>query len=152
MVRRFQALSLCLVALALLAGCDMIESFLGIGEPDLEISSVQPLSNATTGEITGVRVVLANSGSKDAAAVKVAILLTDDQVVSTANDTQIYETSLDLAIGDEKQLDIANSSVQTWMTDNAATTPANGKYYIGALIDPSDGVNEKDETNNRKEF
>jgi Fe-S cluster assembly iron-binding protein IscA len=147
MTQRLAKLAVLLLLALPLVGCDYIEELLGTGKPNLTVTSVEALTNATTGEITGARVVIKNTGTADAAGVKYNVMLTDDAAVSST-DTLIYSASVDLVIDQEKQIDITNAETALFMGDNAITAPANGKYYLGASVDPDDGIVEKLETDN----
>jgi hypothetical protein len=137
-----------LVIMIFFSGCDLIEQWTGTGKPDLTVTSVQALASGTTGEITGVRIVIKNAGTADATGVAYNILLTDDTVVSLANDTLIYASAIDLALGEEKQIDITNAQTKAYMAANSTSAPPDGRYYLGATADPNDAVTEKVETNN----
>lgn len=139
-------LSIVIMACSLFA-CDYFEELLGTGKPDLTVTSVEVLTD-TTGAITGVRTVLKNIGTKDATGVGYAVVLTPDATVSLTNDTVIYKATVDLAIDEEKQIDIANADSSTYMSDNSISAPADAKYYLGVSIDPGSTITEKVETNN----
>jgi hypothetical protein len=146
MVRKL-ALAATLVLLAFtFLGCDMIEEWLGTGKPDLTVNDVVTLTNSS-GAITGARVLLGNSGTKDAVGVEFTVVLTPDETVSLTNDVLIYTGTADIAIGAEKQIDIGTADIDAYMKANSSTIP-DAEYYIGVTVDPNDSIAEKSESNN----
>lgn len=139
-------LSIVIMASSLFA-CNYFEELLGTGLPDLTVVSVTALTDSTTGVINDVQTVLENQGTKAATGVEYEVVLTADTTVS-ASDLVVYKATLDLAIGAQKQVDITNTQISQYMTANSISAPADGKYYYGVWIDPSDKIAEKDETNN----
>ncbi|MCD6121548.1 MAG: hypothetical protein J7K04_06900 [Spirochaetales bacterium] len=68
----------------LFSGCEYINDLLGLGGPaDLIIKSIEPLKG-DTGELTGVRLVVANISGDDVTAVKYAVVLSADETISIA--------------------------------------------------------------------
>lgn len=84
--------------------------------------------------------VVKNIGSANAASSRVGYYLSTDPIITTA----------DNLIGDDyvANLNAGSSSVESFFVDVSTLGLANDTYYIGAIIDYNDVVNESDETNN----
>lgn len=129
-----------------LTGCDSVLGL--VFKPDLTVTSVEPLKNLA-GEITAVRLVVANEGIVSAEPATYAIVMSADTTISIAADTVVWEDTVELAAGEEKQIDVSGpDQINQWMADHGVTDIPAGNYYLGVFIDPDDRVAEKDETNN----
>ena len=109
------------------------------GAPDLAIRRVTPKAD-TVNAASNLEVVIEieNAGSEDASDVPVRVVLSENQVISRQ----------DLAIG---QINVTLAAGQMQSVTVSTTVPGqtnSGPYFVGALADPDNDVEELDEINN----
>ncbi|NBC28761.1 MAG: hypothetical protein GVY29_02080 [Spirochaetes bacterium] len=122
--------------------------FLGLGEErsDLYIDRVEPLRDSAN-EVIGVRIVFYNDGGESSSA-DFAVLFSTDQQISTAADYTIYVGQVSVPADGNKQVDLnGETQIGPYIESHSIEVP-NGDYYIGAIVDINDNVEESDETNN----
>jgi subtilisin family serine protease/subtilase family serine protease len=110
-----------------------------IEDVDLVMSVVDGPASASVGETVSVSNTVLNQGATGAGSFRVRIYLSTDSEITTG-DTYLNWRQISSLSAD------ASSNVSTSVTIPTSLTP--GTYYIGAIADYLDTVEETDETNN----
>jgi hypothetical protein len=135
-----------LIALAF-SGCAFFETVFGGGLPDLTVVNVEPIKEGV--KTVGVRVVFENLSKTDADGVEFSLMLSSDTTMSTATDWVFYKGTVSVPAGVQVKRDLnGETDIGPYLENNKLTPPADGQYYIGAVIDPADKMVEDNELNN----
>lgn len=110
-----------------------------IGQADLLITSANGTSTAYPGQQITINNTVANQGDLAAANIGVGFYLSTDAICDTGDVSLGFRTISSLADG-------SSNTDSTAVTLDSQTAP--GSYYIIVVADPSDAVDESDETNN----
>jgi subtilase family serine protease len=142
-----------LIASAAAAGCSrgspgpaelfldtVVSSIATSGKPDLWVSSVAGPSSVTPGSGYFVTVTACNQGVGQVDA-QVKLYLSEDTSI-TSTDTLVGSTPTGLLR--------ANQCTTLHVQSRGAASASEGRWYLGAVIDPEDSVNEVSETNNSR--
>ncbi len=107
--------------------------------PDLSVSAVSGPASANRGDVVALNATVANPSNSPAAASSVNFYLSIDGVVTTA-DSLLGSVATPALPGGTQQVVSANLAIPT--------TIATATYFIGAIVDPANTLDEADEANN----
>jgi len=108
-------------------------------QPDLVITAVTPPS-AGTGQVITVPVTAKNQGGGSLSGVYVGLYLCPTSTISTSCTSLWYGNFGGLTSGQP----------QTYSLSVTVPAVTSGTYYIGAMVDPGNTIQEYDETNNTR--
>ena len=112
-----------------------------LGTVDLTLTTVSGPASANRGDTVTLSVTASNPSSTAAPASSLNLYLSVDGIITTADTLLASVATLAMPAGTQ-QVVTANVTIPT--------TLATGNYFVGAIIDPANTIDEGDETNNAR--
>jgi subtilisin family serine protease/subtilase family serine protease len=112
-----------------------------IAADDLAVNAVSGPAGANRGDVVALSATVANVGTSAAPASTVNFYLSTDAIITTA-DTLVGSVATSALAAGAQQVVGANVTIPS--------TIATGTYFVGAIVDPANTIDEGNETNNAK--
>ena len=112
-----------------------------LGAVDLTLTAVSGPASANRGDTVAVSVTVSNPSSTAAPASTVNLYLSVDGIITTA-DTLLASVPASAMPAGTQQVLVTSVTIPT--------TLATGSYFVGAIVDPANAIDEGDETNNAR--